>query len=481
MDPRSSTARPWHAAAAARPHPRRGLIARLTGTALAALLSLGSLIQPADAVDLPSPATGHAEVIAQAVLDMADGSLVWNVATVEAGKRPAELTNDDASGFALGAEGVAVVRDGAGNRTDLAEGEALAVRPDDALTVQAAGAEPASLALLTLDGAAGDARESDDAFASPGGSRDVDLLRDVLTEDEAAQIAGTDAPVFVLVTEGSVVVTAEQGDSRTLKTGETAVVAGQFVVTGAADSASFLAAVIGPDVDADAARVAPTPQGQSGPQPTAAAQPTSPPVPTAVPPTPTPPGSGPNDDPDADNLTNSEEATAGTDPGNPDTDGDGLSDGDEVNRVGTNPTLADTDGDEVRDGDEVLNQHTDPLNPDTDADGPSDDYELFTAFTDALNPDTDADGVLDGLELFTYLTDPLRPDSDEDGLTDGDEVNVYGTSPVQGDTDGDGLGDALELVAVGTSPNNPDTDGDGFNDGAEVQADTNPLLADSHP
>lgn len=38
----------------------------------------------------------------------------------------------------------------------------------------------------------------------------------------------------------------------------------------------------------------------------------------------------PDADPDADFLTNGEEATAGTDPANPDTDGDGYLDGDEV-------------------------------------------------------------------------------------------------------------------------------------------------------
>ena len=44
-------------------------------------------------------------------------------------------------------------------------------------------------------------------------------------------------------------------------------------------------------------------------------------------------------DPDSDNdgLTDSEEATAGTDPNDPDSDGDGLSDGKEVNELGTDP------------------------------------------------------------------------------------------------------------------------------------------------
>jgi len=39
--------------------------------------------------------------------------------------------------------------------------------------------------------------------------------------------------------------------------------------------------------------------------------------------------------------------------GTPDTDGDGLSDSEEVDIHGTNPLVADTDGDGLNDGDEV--------------------------------------------------------------------------------------------------------------------------------
>ena len=70
-------------------------------------------------------------------------------------------------------------------------------------------------------------------------------------------------------------------------------------------------------------------------------------------------GLNPNDplvaleDSDRDGLTNLQEYQAGTNPINPDTDGDGLSDGDEVNKHHTNPLLADTDGDKISDGVEI--------------------------------------------------------------------------------------------------------------------------------
>jgi hypothetical protein len=66
------------------------------------------------------------------------------------------------------------------------------------------------------------------------------------------------------------------------------------------------------------------------------------------------------EDPDHDGLTNLEEYQYGTDPNNPDTDGDGLSDGDEVHVYHTNPLLWDTDGDGISDGVEVRTG-SDPL------------------------------------------------------------------------------------------------------------------------
>ena len=49
-------------------------------------------------------------------------------------------------------------------------------------------------------------------------------------------------------------------------------------------------------------------------------------------------------------MSNEQELQLGTNPDNPDTDGDGLNDGDEVNDYKTNPLKADTDGDGLNDG-----------------------------------------------------------------------------------------------------------------------------------
>lgn len=60
-------------------------------------------------------------------------------------------------------------------------------------------------------------------------------------------------------------------------------------------------------------------------------------------------------DTDADGLTDDQEKEKRTDPLSWDTDGDLLSDGDEVNTWQTNPLVADTDGDSYKDGDEIRN------------------------------------------------------------------------------------------------------------------------------
>lgn len=68
---------------------------------------------------------------------------------------------------------------------------------------------------------------------------------------------------------------------------------------------------------------------------------------------------------DGDNYDDAREWEIGLDPGNPDTDGDGVADGDELTIYGTEPLLADSDGDGLLDGEELFGTMTDPRAADT--------------------------------------------------------------------------------------------------------------------
>ncbi len=144
-------------------------------------------------------------------------------------------------------------------------------------------------------------------------------------------------------------------------------------------------------------------------------------------------------DSDNDGLTDAEEAELGTNPEEPDTDLDTLTDGDEVNTSGTDPLLWDTDAGGLPDDDEILIYDTDPNDPDddrgfdSDNDGVDDADEISMYCTSHLNSDTDADGIDDKTELDGD-TDPCDADTDEDGVSDGVEIKG-GTDPTDGSDD----------------------------------------------
>ena len=128
------------------------------------------------------------------------------------------------------------------------------------------------------------------------------------------------------------------------------------------------------------------------------------------------------DDGDMDDLDNLAEYQNGTDPGQPDTDMDGLTDGVEVNERGTVPTDSDSDDDTLLDGVETGtgvfenagDTGSDPNDADSDDDGVGDGDEV-NAGTDPNVPDlrrvTDSEGN-------TYLLIDNGLDTDADGMVD---------------------------------------------------------------
>jgi hypothetical protein len=160
-------------------------------------------------------------------------------------------------------------------------------------------------------------------------------------------------------------------------------------------------------------------------------------------------------DPDVDGLNNLEEYQNDTNPNNPDSDGDGLTDADEVNIHGTNPNNPDSDDDTIND--DVDACPNDPDN-DIDEDGICEDLDNCPGgqnppvanWTDIYGDEhmnTQPDYDLD------LIGDFCDPDDDNDYHLDVSDNCPLTYNPGQENLDADGLGNVCD----------PDADNDGFN------------------
>lgn len=191
-----------------------------------------------------------------------------------------------------------------------------------------------------------------------------------------------------------------------------------------------------------------------------------------------------------------------TDPNDADTDNDSAKDGDEL-LYPSNPQIddldrfADTDGDGLSNGQErngwevtveyftqvteTITVKSDESKKDSDGDGLDDKSEKEKG-THPRRADTDRDGLNDDEDPY-----PLDADKDNDGLGDREEINGWNvfvdgnligkktSDPTKTDSDEDGLIDEREF-SLKTDPRNKDTDGDGVNDKRESDRiqDSNP-------
>jgi hypothetical protein len=166
------------------------------------------------------------------------------------------------------------------------------------------------------------------------------------------------------------------------------------------------------------------------------------------------------EDKDGDGLTFIQEWRLGLNDNDIDSDNDLLPDGYEIS-IGKDPTkkddlsdrnlYPDTDGEGLPDILEVPEAYgTDPTLTDTDGDGISDYDEVFKYKSDPTNFDTDGDLIPDGVEVSVdgwnlLIPDDLEGDLDGDGVSNLQEI-IYGGNPNLADTDGDGTSDYDEIT-----------------------------------
>jgi len=164
---------------------------------------------------------------------------------------------------------------------------------------------------------------------------------------------------------------------------------------------------------------------------------------------------------------------------------------------GTNPHQTDSDGDGISDGAEInghlvggITYYSNPRRTDTDNDGLADLHEMSVTLTNPGSPDTDGDGIWDGTEIRVHGTDPKDNDTDNDGMRDGWEVR-YKLNPLVNDAAGNPDGDALTNLQEFVADTNPlvkngidfglDTDGDTLTDYEEIYLlGTNPTTKNTY-
>jgi hypothetical protein len=229
---------------------RHALLALLLVIALAGVPGLGLVTQALQSGELFSPASGHAEVIAQGVAPLPEQA-AWRTVFHSVAPGASATLSLGGPGFVLVDTGGVLLTAGRAAAL-LSPGEA-SFHDDTRVRAQPIGERAAGVFAIDLvpPDAAEDAGDGIPVYASapfdaPGGARDIDLVRDLLEPGESTTVIGNAAPVLVLVTLGSIRAEATDGSTATLKVGEAATFSGDIVLTAEGQAPStFVAAVVG--------------------------------------------------------------------------------------------------------------------------------------------------------------------------------------------------------------------------------------------
>ena len=243
----------------------RTLFLAVAFSALLVAGPLGHRVVVAQSDDGLSPASGNATVSAQGVGVLPQGDIAWRI--TRSSTSVTEPTSRALPGFILSDQGAVLVSDSASRaQARLAPGEASFL-PDGSEVVETLLGETPSvfyrIDLVPPDEASNPGNDEmifvGRPFTSPGGNRDLDLVRQPLVTNEQVSLPLADrpAPTLLLVTAGAVgLVPAgnESAEPVPLASGQAAALGGDVTVTASEEGATIVTAVIGASIPAELAQ-----------------------------------------------------------------------------------------------------------------------------------------------------------------------------------------------------------------------------------
>jgi hypothetical protein len=203
------------------------------------LTPIGAVVAGQFTANTGSPATGHAQVITQGIAEMAGQDVVWRLVERTAQPRTVATFSDQVLGFVLASEEPILLTNATGlgeeNVARLAAGEAFLVNAGTrqkraSMTDQAVTYLSLELVARSDVNLLGEGKLifMTDAFTSPTGSHDLDLVRDVLAGQEETIIPDSGQSNVILASEGAIDVVPSVGQMRTLQAGEAGVFQGEL-------------------------------------------------------------------------------------------------------------------------------------------------------------------------------------------------------------------------------------------------------------
>lgn len=209
-----------------------------------------------------APASANAQVIAQGVVALPAGDLVWRTVRTRAPLTEAAAFEARPLGFVLATSGPLLLTDrDSGEQTRLGRGEAALVREGAVQRRASLAEQPVSYLSIELvstnapappEGAV--VLQPGQPFPAPAGWRDLDLVSATVRADESYLVPESGAKNVVLVTDGAANVGRPGGSAVVLIAGEAASFSGELQIGAAPGEgeprAAFVVAMIGPEVPA---------------------------------------------------------------------------------------------------------------------------------------------------------------------------------------------------------------------------------------